>query len=208
MLEPLRSILSSHRIILASGSPRRKEILQTALPFMNIEIIPSQAEENLDKSCERYRETPWLYAEDTAQLKAEAVMREISEKENVILIGADTVVTLDKQIYGKPKDNQHAKEMLQKFSEKTQNVYSGVCILKGPSEKVLFHEDTEVTFDTLSDEVIDAYIATKEPNDKAGGYGIQAIGGTLVKGIKGDYFNVVGFPLHHFCKEMEKLVKE
>jgi len=162
----------------------------------------------LDKSCERYRETPWLYAEDTAQLKAEAVMREISEKENVILIGADTVVTLDKQIYGKPKDNQHAKEMLKKFSGKTQNVYSGVCIFKGPSKKVLFHEDTEVTFDTLSDEVIEAYIATKEPNDKAGGYGIQAIGGTLVKGIKGDYFNVVGFPLHRFCKEMEKLVKE
>jgi len=81
MLEPLRSILSSHRIILASGSPRRKEILQTALPCMNIEIIPSLAEENLDKTAERYRETPWLYAEDTALLKAEAVMREISEKD-------------------------------------------------------------------------------------------------------------------------------
>ena len=66
--------------------------------------FPFSAEENLDKSCERYRETPWLYAEDTAQLKAEAVMREISEKENVILIGTDTVVTLDKQIYGKPKE--------------------------------------------------------------------------------------------------------
>ena len=66
--------------------------------------FPFSAEENLDKSCERYRETPWLYAEDTAQLKAEAVMREISEKENLILIGADTVVTLDKQIYGKPKE--------------------------------------------------------------------------------------------------------
>ena len=130
------------------------------------------------------------------------------QKDNVILIGADTVVTLDKEIYGKPKNNQHAKEMLRKFSGKTQNVYSGVCIFKGPSKKVIFHEYTEVNFDILSDEVIDGYIATKEPNDKAGAYGIQAIGGTLVRGIKGDYFNVVGFPLHHFCKEMEKLVKE
>ena len=160
-----------------------------------------------------YRRAPWLYAEDTAQLKAEAVIqKEIKtsehEQDNLILIGADTVVTLDKKIYGKPENDQHAKEMLQQFSGKTQNVYSGVCIFKGPSKKVAFHEDTEVTFDTLSEEVIEAYIATKEPNDKAGGYGIQAIGGTLVESIKGDYFNVVGFPLHRFCKELEKLLKE
>ena len=75
--------------------------------ILNIIYIPFSAEENLDKTCERYRESPWLYAEDTAQLKAEAVMREISEKDNVILIGADTVVTLDKQIYGKPKKYSH-----------------------------------------------------------------------------------------------------
>ena len=96
--------------------------------------------------------------------------------------------------------------MLQQFSGQTQNVYSGVCILKSGGKCVQFYEGTQVHFDTLTDEVIDAYVATGEPRDKAGGYGIQAIGGTLIKGITGDYFNVVGFPLHHFCKEMEKLL--
>ena len=73
---------------------------------------------------------------------------------------------------------------------------------------VVFHECTEVTFDQLSDEVIDGYVATGEPRDKAGGYGIQAVGGSLIKSIHGDYFNVVGFPLRHFCKQLAKLLKE
>ena len=136
MLEPFRAVLCGHRIILASGSPRRREILETGLPFMTIEIIPSKAEENLDKNLPKYREKPWLYAEDTAVLKAEAVMKEITEQDNVILIGADTVVTLDKVIYGKPKNDQHAQEMLKRFSGQTQKVYSGVCLFKGMSNVV------------------------------------------------------------------------
>lgn len=207
MLEPLRPVLSSYRIILASGSPRRREILSTALPNFNIEIKPSNADENLDRQDAKYKSKPWLYAEDTALLKAEAAMKAINadEKDKVILIGADTVVTFNNEIYGKPKNDQDAVEMLRTFSGQSQTVYSGVCIFHN-DKKVIFSQGTEVTFDTLSPQVIDAYVASGEPKDKAGGYGIQGIGGTLISGIKGDYFNVVGFPLHRFCKEMGKLI--
>jgi len=204
MLEPLRAVLSSHRIILASASPRRREILANALPNFDIEIRPSNAEENLDKAT--YRSNPWKYAEDTAELKAQAIMKEINFQENAIVIGTDTVVTLNSVIYEKPRDQNHAKEMLKLLSGQTQKVYSGVCILRGSKDKSKFHECTEVTFDELTQDVIEAYVDSGEPMDKAGGYGIQAQGGTLVKSIHGDYFNVVGFPLHQFCRQMGKLL--
>ena len=125
----------------------------------------------------------------------------------IILIGADTVVTHNNEIFGKPQNQENAKEMLRKFSGQSQTVYSGICIYKDTLEqKVLFSEATEVNFDDLSDEVISAYVETGEPMDKAGSYGIQGIGGTLVKSIKGDYFNVVGFPLNRFCRELKKLL--
>ena len=81
-----------------------------------------------------------------------------------------------------------------------------MCILRGSKQKLKFHESTEVNFDELTNEVIEAYVDSGEPMDKAGGYGIQAIGGTLIKSISGDYFNVVGFPLHQFCKQMTNLL--
>ena len=119
------------------------------------------------------------------------------------------MVTHNNEIYGKPKDAENAKQMLKKFSGQTQFVYSGVCIYQGELEKcVVFSEATEVNFDELSDDVIEGYVNTGEPMDKAGSYGIQGIGGTLVKSIKGDYFNVVGFPLHRFCKEMQKILQK
>ena len=204
MLEPFRTVLSAHRIILASASPRRREILANALPNFEIEIKPSNAEENLDKAS--YRSNPWKYAEDTAELKATAIMKEINFQENAIVIGTDTVVTLNSVIYEKPRDKNHAMEMLKLTSGQTQKVYSGVCILRGSKDKIQFHECTEVTFDELSHDVIEAYVDSGEPMDKAGGYGIQAQGGTLVKSIQGDYFNVVGFPLYQFCKQMGKLL--
>ena len=203
-MEPFRTVLSAHRIILASASPRRREILANALPNFEIEIKPSNAEENLDKAS--YRSNPWKYAEDTAELKATAIMKEINFQENAIVIGTDTVVTLNSVIYEKPRDKNHAMEMLKLTSGQTQKVYSGVCILRGSKDKIQFHECTEVTFDELSHDVIEAYVDSGEPMDKAGGYGIQAQGGTLVKSIQGDYFNVVGFPLYQFCKQMGKLL--
>ena len=203
MLEPLRTVLSSHRIILASASPRRREILANALPNFEIEIKPSNAEENLDKA--NYKANPWKYAEDTAELKAKAIMEEINFQANAIVIGTDTIVTLNNEIFEKPKDKNHAIEMLKLTSGQVQKVYSGVCILRG-NTKLKFHECTEVTFDDLTNDVIEAYVESGEPMDKAGGYGIQAIGGTLVKSISGDYFNVVGFPLHQFCKQMVKML--
>lgn len=99
--------------------------------------------------------------------------------------------------------------MLTNFSGKTQKVYSGVCLLLGSSEKTrIFHACTEVNFDDLTEEVIKAYVESGEPKDKAGGYGIQAMGGTLIKSINGDYFNVVGFPLNLFCKNLQNLLSE
>ena len=116
------------------------------------------------------------------------------------------MVTHDNKFYGKPKDDKDAFETLKSFSNQSQIVYSGVCIFKGLKENVTFHEGTTVNFDNLPDDVIEAYVKTGEPRDKAGSYGIQAMGGTLVKSISGDYFNVMGFPLNHFCQKMRSLL--
>ncbi len=217
MLEPVKHILAQQRVILASGSPRRKEILSTALPSIDIKIIPSKAEENLDPTEEAYVKSPWKFAENTAKLKADDIMREEfarAKTENVtkpiIVIGADTVVTFNGKIFGKPKTPDHAIESLKLLSGQTHVVYSGVCLLKSQNGELvkekLFSEGTEVTFDTLSDQIVRGYVESGEPMDKAGAYGIQASGGTLVKAIHGDYFNVVGFPLHKFCKELSTFV--
>jgi septum formation protein len=118
------------------------------------------------------------------------------------------VVALEGVIYEKPKDENDAVQMLKTLSGKKHNVYSGVCLMiegraiDGGDVCRTFHEATSVKFAELSDAVIRGYVATGEPMDKAGAYGIQAAGGSLVEGIQGDYFNVMGFPLHKFCKEL------
>lgn len=200
---------------------------------LNFEVIPATCEENLDKSS--YRDCPWKYAEDTAELKACNVvsrlkdMRDGNNEKPTIVIGADTVVTHDNIIYEKPQKQQDAHNMLTILSGKTHKVFSGVCLIKG-DRRAIFHRETSVTFDQLSDEVtlpsptsfipsgmtgnllmsfqvIRGYIATGEPMDKAGGYGIQALGSTLVADIKGDYFNVMGFPVNKFCKELSTFLR-
>ena len=215
MLEPLRPILSSYRVILASGSPRRREILATALPGIKIEIIPSKAEEDSNPyspTDEKYRESAWKYPEDIAELKAKDIMKKVSEEESdaenskTIVIGCDTVISYQGQFFGKPKNEKDAVETLAKFSGQSQTVYSGVCILRGSHEKTVFHEGTTVHFDELTNEVIEGYVKTGEPMDKAGSYGIQAMGGTLIRSISGDYYNVMGFPLNHFCRKMRDLL--
>ena len=132
-----------------------------------------------------------------------------------MVIGSDTIVTYDGKIYGKPKDKEDAIRVLKELSGKVHSVISGVVILSnhtkdGPSQKMIeysFHAVTKVEFDDLADDVIKAYVETGEPMDKAGGYGIQAIGGTLVKRIDGDYYNVVGFPLNMFCKAVTNMYR-
>ena len=120
-------------------------------------------------------------------------------------------MALDGKIYGKPKTEGEAKEMLRALSGKDHQVYSGVSLIwhrQNGDERITrtkkFHEVTSVKFAELDDAVIKGYVATGEPMDKAGAYGIQAVGGTLVEAIRGDFFNVMGFPLHRFCTELVK----
>ena len=172
------------KIILASASPRRKELL--TLAGFEYEVIVSQCEEILPDGI-----TPDKAVEELASQKAEDVF---NRNPDCMIIAADTVVALGNTILGKPKDEDDAFNMLSSLSGKTHTVYTGVCI-KSKDKTDIFHVATDVEFYPLSDKEIKDYIATGEPMDKAGAYGIQGKGFVLVKGIHGDYFNVVGLPL-------------
>ncbi|WP_297476317.1 Maf-like protein [Thermococcus sp.] len=171
-------------LILASASPRRREILSRFIP--EFEVVPSKASEECS-----LRE-PRRYALTLACRKAREVHSRVSSDSTVI--GADTVVSVDGRILGKPKDGEEAFRMLKLLSRKVHRVTTGYCIIYGGKE----HPGTAVTevkFRELDDALIRAYIATGEPMDKAGAYGIQGRGALFVEWIRGDYYNVVGFPL-------------
>lgn len=170
--------------ILASASPRRRELL--TLAGIEYEVIPSECEEALPDEI-----TPDDAVKELAGQKAEDVFKRHSD---CMIIAADTVVALGNTILGKPKDEEDAFNMLSSLSGKTHTVYTGVC-LKAQNKTDIFYCATDVEFYELSEKEIRAYIATGEPMDKAGAYGIQGKGFVLVKGIRGDYFNVVGLPL-------------
>ncbi len=172
------------KIILASASPRRKELL--TLAGLEYEVVVSQCEEILPDGI-----TPDKAVDELARQKAEDVF---SRNPDCMIIAADTVVALGNTILGKPKDEADAFNMLSSLSGRRHTVFTGVCI-KTKEKTDIFHVATEVEFYPLSDKEIKDYIATKEPMDKAGAYGIQGKGFVLVKGIHGDYFNVVGLPL-------------
>lgn len=177
-------------IILASGSPRRKELLETA--GLDFEIIVADIEEKIPDGA-----TPQEAVKALALQKAQAVAN--SHRESIV-IGADTVVVCDGKILGKPKDEKDAFNMLRMLSGRSHTVCTGVALIKGDKIKN-FCDETEVEFHTLSDKEIEAYVSTGEPMDKAGAYGIQGKGCVLVKRINGDYFNVVGLPVSRVCKE-------
>ena len=180
-------------MILASASPRRKELL--ALAGFEFDVVTSSVDEIIDPELQ-----PHELVVSLASQKAKAVASKYTDK---TVIGADTVVVLDGKVLGKPKNEQDAVDMLKALSGKTHEVYTGVYLVNGGKEKG-FYECTKVKFCTLSDEQISAYVATGEPMDKAGSYGIQGKGCVLVEGIEGDYFNVVGFPVSRFCRELYK----
>ena len=194
--------LSSHRIILASSSPRRRDLLKTA-GIAKFEIVTSSFEETVDKS--RILD-PASYARKMACGKARDVWRRVGGGERDLIIGADTIVFLDARIFEKPKDEEDAVKMLTTLSDRTHTVYTGVCLIFGGEvdcEERVFHETTEVTMGDLPESVIKAYVKTGEPLDKAGAYGIQGTAcSSLIDTINGSYDNVVGFPTHAFCKEL------
>ncbi len=186
------------RWILASGSPRRKELLATLLP--QFEIIPSKAEE--DVVCD----LPSELVERLAEKKAiEVAMR----YPDAIVIGSDTVVALDGEVLGKPKDEEDAARMLAALSGRSHAVYTGVCFVftkDGRRKLYTRHDETKVFFRDLDSAWIEGYVAGGSPMDKAGGYGIQD--GGLVDRIEGSYTNVVGFPVELVKEMIEKVQGE
>ena len=180
-------------IILASASPRRKEILELA--DLKFDVMPSDAQEITTKTAQNE------VVMELASIKAKDIYKK-SEKQSMV-VGADTVVAYQGQILGKPADEADAKRMLTMLSGQTHEVYTGVCVIEDGKTKT-FYEETKVTFYEISDELIDRYIMTGEPMDKAGSYGIQGKAAVFIKGIEGDYYNVVGFPIARFLQEITK----
>ncbi len=170
--------------VLASGSPRRKELLSIILP--EYDCVVSGCEESVPAGTP-VEKVPVLLAEQKALSVA-------AFRPEDVVIGSDTVVALDGKIFGKPKSKEEACKMLRALSGRKHFVYTGVAVAENGSVRS-FVKKTEVEFYELSEETIENYVATGEPMDKAGAYGIQGKGSVLVKGIVGDYFNVMGFPL-------------
>lgn len=174
------------RLILASGSPRRRELLDKF--GINYEILPAQDEESAPAEL-----TPGERVKALAANKAAEVARRVNDPAAVIL-AADTLVELDGQVLGKPGTPKRAAEMLHALSGRPHRVWSGVCVREG--EKILAESEcTHVHFRTLSDAEIEAYIQTGEPLDKAGAYGYQGLASLFVERIEGDFFNVMGLPV-------------
>ncbi|XP_021198229.3 dTTP/UTP pyrophosphatase isoform X2 [Helicoverpa armigera] len=204
MLQPVMHILKQKSIILASGSPRRKELIENI--GLKVTLCPSLFEENLDpKSFNSFSE----FVEETALQKVlEVEKRLLSEgKRPDVVIGADTMVTLGKEMFGKPTSEADAFNMLSRLSGRGHTVYTGV-VVKTQHKTVKFTEKTDVFFGNVDDKQIKGYIATGEPMDKAGGYGIQGVGGTFVERVEGDYFTVVGLPLYRLSSVLYDMFKD
>lgn len=202
-----------NQIILASGSPRRKELLeQMGLTF---EVCPAKGEEVITTTI------PSDVVAELSKQKAEEIAggilswiengckKELSCPQDVLVIGADTVVAFEGKILGKPKDEADAKRMLSMLSGNTHSVFTGVTFVfidqSGKTGEYTFYEKTDVTMYDMSEEEIEGYIATGEPMDKAGAYGIQGKGAIYIQGICGDFYNVMGLPIGKLYQELRKL---
>jgi len=210
MLHHYEAFLGDCKVILASQSPRRLEILQLMglTQGENLEVLVSSFEENLDKSV---FDDPGMYAQVNAQYKAHEISQrvfssDLPQDKRVVVVGADTIVEYDGQILEKPENEDHAFQMLSNLSGSTHLVHTGVAAFSSASDRnsplFSFYETTRVKFAPLSDTEIWNYIRTGEPMDKSGSYGIQGIGGQMVERLEGCYFNVMGFPMHRFSKAL------
>lgn len=186
-------------IILASASPRRKELLELmGLPFS---VCVSDADETTDENL-----PPYFIVEQLSLLKASDVAGKLrAEGKKALVIGADTIVVFGGAILTKPKDKEDAKKMLTMLSGKWHSVLSGVTVMDTKTAKSeTFYVETKVHFVDVTEEEIDRYIATNEPMDKAGSYGIQGKGSVFIDKIEGDYFNVVGLPIHKLARVLKE----
>lgn len=187
----------NYRIILASSSPRRRELLST-LGFA-FDVMHPSADETVSGD-----ETPEDFALRVSAEKAASVSGSLGE--GAVVIGADTIVVVDGEILGKPEDPEEASSMLRKLSGKEHHVFTAFSIVK-PKNEILHSEivDTSVRVKPLAASEIEGYIKTGEPMDKAGAYGIQGIGSFMVRGIEGSYSNVVGLPVEELLAALKKL---
>lgn len=183
--------------ILASKSPRRRELLGTM--GLKFDIMES----TVDESVISKDTPPQIYVQELAMLKSSSVAANVGE--GYLVIGADTVVVKDGNIIGKPKDFDHAFAMLKSFSGASHKVYSGISITDSTGGRtVTDYCETEVFFSDMSDEEITNYINTYSPYDKAGSYGIQEYASVFIDKIHGDFFNVVGLPVSKLYKLLKK----
>lgn len=177
-------------MILASQSPRRKELL--GFITSDFAVIPAAGEERIPEGA-----SPEEAVLALSRQKAEEIF---AEHKGETVIGADTVVAIDGEILGKPRDEAHAAEMLRKLSGRVHSVFTGVCVVFADGSEECFAEETRVEFYELSEREIADYIATGDPMDKAGAYGIQEKGAANVKGIVGDFYNVMGLPVGRLAR--------
>lgn len=196
-MERLFKNQNKYHFILASASPRRQDLLsRTGLVF---DVIPSHVEEVY-----RNHLTPVAYVLENARKKAIAIAE---ENPLSIIVSADTIVVYNDEILEKPADKAHARSLLQNLSGNTHTVYTGFGIMHYALHKHLFdYEKTNVTFRKLSDEMIEWYLNTDEPYDKAGAYGAQGKGALLIERVDGCYFNVVGLPLSKFFFRLNEFI--
>ena len=189
-------------IILASGSPRRREILGNL--GIHFRIVTSEKEEKITGI------VPEDVVRELAEMKASDVYERTKEEEkgDFLIIGADTVVASGNRILGKPGTKENAYKMIEMLSGKEHFVYTGVCLTgrkDGKEFRTVFVEKTAVFVSSMTAEEIEAYVNTGEPSDKAGGYAIQGLFAPYVERIEGDYYNVVGFPLSRTVSELKKM---
>lgn len=182
--------------VLASKSPRRKSLLKNI--GISAEIIPANVDESALGNL-----PPEKMVTQLAMLKASDVARSFGG--DTYVIGADTIVVSDGEIFGKPRDIEDARRMLKALSGNTHSVYTGYCVIHCKSGAAIAkYEKTDVSFRTLSEKEIEAYIKSREPMDKAGAYGIQEKGSIFIEKIEGDYFNVVGLPVCALSKLLQQ----
>jgi septum formation protein len=193
----IAELLGQRKLILASSSPRRRQILSDAHVRFEIRIPPNINEESLSPD-------PVEHVLSVSRAKAESISPQIAEG---IILGADTIVVLNGEILGKPQDKREAFLILKKLSGKTHTVYTGITLINKLNGKTLSdYDSTEVTFNRLEEDKIGSYIETGEPMDKAGAYGIQGMGAFLVKEIKGNLDNVIGLPTEKLKEMLKKTI--
>ena len=185
----------NRRVVLASSSPRRREILEKL--GISFDVIPSNADESgVDGS-----------ADETVMILAKRKAENVAEKLNdSLVIGCDTLVALENDVFGKPESTAQAEEMLSRLSGNTHRVLSGLCLIDTVTgEKRVSRDETFVSFRTLSPEEIRAYVLSGDPMDKAGAYAIQGGAGRFVSEVNGSYDNIVGFPSELFLREVRQM---